>query len=160
MDALVEARMQMIEAGGRTAETFGVNGLLGRIYVLLYLRPEPACLDEISTELGVSKASASIACRQLQSWGGIKSVWRKGDRRDFYEAETNLKALLRNGLIEGVNKKLESAQVQIEQCRDLLTAHGQNQPKSGFVLERLGEAERMRKKIHSLLNNPLLRKLL
>ena len=160
MDALVEARMQMIEAGGRTAETFGVNGLLGRIYVLLYLRPEPACLDEIAHELGVSKASASIACRQLQSWGGVKSVWRKGDRRDFYEAETNLKALLRNGLIEGVNKKLESAQVQIEQCRDLLTAHGQHQPKSGFVLERLDEAERMRKKIHSLLNNPLLRKLL
>ena len=160
MDALYEARMQMIEAGGRTAESFGISGLLGRIYMFLYLSGEAQSLAEIAEGLGVSKASASIACRQLQSWGGIRSVWRKGDRRDFYEAETNLKALLRNGLIEGVNKKLESAQVQIEQCRDLLTAHGQHQPKSGFVLDRLGEAERMRKKIHSLLNNPLLRKLL
>ena len=80
--------------------------------------------------------------------------------RSYCETKPHLKALLRIGLIEGVNKKLESAQVQIEQCRDLLTAHGQHQPKSGFVLERLEEAERMRKKIHSLLNNPLLRKLL
>jgi DNA-binding transcriptional regulator GbsR (MarR family) len=160
LDALVEARQQMIEAGGRTAETFGVNGLLGRIYVLLYLRPEAACLDEIASDLGVSKASASIACRQLQRWGAIKSVWRKGDRRDFYEAETNLKALLRNGLLEGVNKKLDSAEIQIRECRALLERHGQAQPKAGFVLERLGEAEKLRKKIHSLLNNPLLRKLL
>ncbi|MFO1528712.1 MAG: hypothetical protein U1F77_02990 [Kiritimatiellia bacterium] len=37
MDALVEARMQMIEAGGRIAESFGISGLLGRICMFLYL---------------------------------------------------------------------------------------------------------------------------
>jgi DNA-binding transcriptional regulator GbsR (MarR family) len=159
MDALGEARMQMIEAGGRTAETFGVNGLLGRIYMMLYLHPDPACLDEIAHDLGVSKASASIACRQLQSWGAVKPVWRKGDRRDFYEAETNLKTLLRNGLMDGIAKKLDSAQVQIDQCRTLLETHADDSPRATFVLERLGEAEKLRKKVHSLLNNPLLRKL-
>lgn len=159
MDALGEARMQMIEAGGRTAETFGVNGLLGRIYMMLYLHPDPACLDEIARDLGVSKASASIACRQLQSWGAVKPVWRKGDRRDFYEAETNLKTLLRNGLMDGIAKKLDSAQVQIDQCRTLLESQPDASPRAAFVLERLGEAEKLRKKVHSLLNNPLLRKL-
>jgi DNA-binding transcriptional regulator GbsR (MarR family) len=160
VDALAEARLQMIEAGGRTAETFGVNGLLGRIYMLLYLRREPACLDEIAAELGVSKASASIACRQLQSWGGLQPVWRKGDRRDFYAAETNLRDLLRHGLLEGVNKKLASAEEQIRQCRRVLADHGESREDSSFVLGRLDEAERLRKKIQSLLNNPLLRKLL
>ena len=48
MDALYEARMQMIEAGGRTAESFGISGLLGRIYMLLYMSKEPQCLDDIA----------------------------------------------------------------------------------------------------------------
>lgn len=160
MDALVEARMQMIEAGGRTAESFGISGLLGRIYMFLYLSREPQCLAEIAMELGVSKASASIACRQLQSLVAVKPVWRKGDRRDFYEAETNLRTLLRKGVLDGVNRKLDSAREQIRQCHDLLTRHAGENPRADFVLQRLKEAEKVRDKIHSLLNNSFLQKLL
>ena len=160
MDALYEARMQMIEAGGRTAESFGISGLLGRIYMFLYLSGEAQSLAEIAEGLGVSKASASIACRQLQSLAAIKPVWRKGDRRDFYEAETNLRTLLRQGVLDGVNKKLESAREQIRQCHDLLTRHAEGNPRADFVLQRLKEAENVRDKIHSLLNNPFLQKLL
>ena len=160
MDALVEARMQMIEAGGRTAESFGISGLLGRIYMLLYMSKEPQCLADIAEALGVSKASVSIACRQLQALAALKPVWRKGDRRDFYEAETDLRTLLRNGVIDSLNKKLDSARVQIDQCQALLARHAQGEPRADFVQQRLGEAERLRRKVHSLLNNPLLRKLL
>ena len=159
MDALVEARMQMIEAGGRTAESFGISGLLGRIYMFLYLSREPQCLAEIAEGLGVSKASASIACRQLQSLAAVKPVWRKGDRRDFYEAETNLRTLLRKGVLDGVNRKLDSAREQIRQCHDLLNRHAAGGEHAAFVLQRLKEAEKVRAKLHFLLNNPLLQKL-
>ncbi len=71
MDSLHPAKREMIEAGGRTAQSFGLNRLLGQIYVLLYLTPHPLTLDDIAQALGVSKASVSIACRQLESWAAV-----------------------------------------------------------------------------------------
>ncbi|MFO1528711.1 MAG: hypothetical protein U1F77_02985 [Kiritimatiellia bacterium] len=88
----------------------------------------------------------------------MKPVWRKGDRRDFYEAETNLRTLLRKGVLDGVNRKLDSAREQIRQCRDLLDRHASGE-RAIFVLQRLREAEKVRAKLHFLLNNPLLQKL-
>ncbi|MFH1026858.1 MAG: MarR family transcriptional regulator, partial [Pseudomonadota bacterium] len=90
----------MIEAGGRTAQSFGLNRLFGQIYILLYLSDEACSLDLLAEQLGVSKASVSIACRQLETWGAVHRSWVKGDRRDYYVAETNFNNILRNGLLD------------------------------------------------------------
>jgi len=160
-DPLQAAKWEMVEAGGRTAQSFGLNRLLGQIYMWLYMSHEPACLDELAESLGVSKASVSIACRQLLSLGGLKRVWRKGDRRDFYEAETDLRGLLQNGLMREVRKKLESAKVQLDLCETMIAqAEGGQTQESSFLRARLGEAARYRKRIESLVNNPLVLRLI
>jgi DNA-binding transcriptional regulator GbsR (MarR family) len=157
-DSMQQAMWEMIEAGGRTAETFGVSRLLGQIYTLLYLRNEPLSLDDIATELAVSKASVSIACRQLATFGALHRSTRRGDRRDFYEAVQDFRGLLQNGLLPILEKKLESARIQIDKCRRML-AEGNDGP-SHRLLERLDEAETRRKKISDLIGNPLVRRLL
>ncbi len=161
MSPLHSATWEMIEAGGRTAQSFGLSRLFGQIYVLLYLSQEAQSLDEIANQLGVSKASVSIACRQLESWGALRCGWKKGDRRDYYQAETDIGGLINGGLMTSVNKKLESARVQIERSLDLLS---QNSAASDehvkFLKQRLQEAETRRARIAALLNNPLVRKLL
>ncbi|MFO1531132.1 MAG: hypothetical protein U1F77_15695 [Kiritimatiellia bacterium] len=68
--------------------------------------------------------------------------------------------MLRQGVLDRVNKKLESAREQIRQCHDLLVRHAEGNPRADFVLQRLKEAENVRDKVHSLLNNPFLQKLL
>lgn len=155
-----EALWQMIEAGGRTAETFGVSRLFGQIYALLYLRNMPLSLDEMVEELAVSKASISIACRQLHSFGAVRRVTQKGDRRDFYEAVQDFRGLLQNGLLPAVEKKLDSARRQIEQCRVLLEAAENHQPEVSQLIARLDEAEERRARIDGLIRNPLIRKML
>lgn len=150
----------MIEAGGRTAQSFGLSRLFGQLYVLLYLQKNPLCLDELASQLGVSKASISIACRQLDSWGAVRCVWVKGDRRDFYQAETDLGNLVRGGLMPSLNKKLESARKQIERSMQMLEQHDGDAASSSFVRQRLQEAEKRRARVAALLNNPLLRRLL
>ena len=150
------ARNELIDAGGRTAQSFGLNRLLGKIYVLLYMQPEPLSLDELMEELGVSKASVSIACRQLQSLGALRRVWQKGDRRDYYEAVTDLKELVQNGLLREVEKKLDSAGVQLERCRAVLEEGGSGED-TAFMLQRLEKAEALRKKFRGVLGNRLLR---
>jgi DNA-binding transcriptional regulator GbsR (MarR family) len=160
MSDLHAAEWEMMEAGGRTVQSFGLNRLFGQIYALLYLSPEPACLDMIAERLGVSKASVSIACRQLQSWGAVHRVWQKGDRKDYYAAEQDFRAIIKNGLLPSFNKKLESAKRQIERSAAQLEDHGIPPEKSRFLKEQLREAERLRANISRLLNNPLVRKML
>ena len=155
-----EAWWQMVEAGGRTAQTFGVSKLFGQIYTLLYLKNHPMSLDHMIDELEVSKASVSIACRQLHSFGAIRRITQKGDRRDYYEAVQDFRGLLQNGLLPAVEKKLESAHRQIELCRELLEKAGDHDQESEHLIRRLDEAEERRAKISDLIKNPLIRRML
>jgi DNA-binding transcriptional regulator GbsR (MarR family) len=151
---------EIIDAGGRTAQSFGLNRLLGQIYVYLYLSADPRSLDEIVEQLGVSKASASIACRQLESWSAVRRIWKKGDRKDYYCAETDVGNLVNGGLLASVNKKIESARVQIARSLALLDSDGAgNSAQVAFLKKRLREAESRRARIAGVLNNPLIRKL-
>lgn len=160
MNQLRHAKAEMIEAAGRTAQTFGLNRLLGQIYCHLYLSPEPLCLDDLVERLGMSKASISIACRQLQSWGAVRQVWKKGDRKDYYEAETDFGRLLDNGLLASLSKKLESAGTQIERSMQFIDESGEDGSEATFARERLEKANNYRKRIEGLLNNPIVRKIL
>jgi DNA-binding transcriptional regulator GbsR (MarR family) len=163
----VAARRKFIEAGGHTTQSFGLGRIIGQIYSLLYLSPTPLCLDEIAEELGVSKASVSTTIRQLQSWTAVKRVWMKGDRRDFYEAETDFKSVIRRGLLATMRKKLETAGTQIDHIETCLqeaktNANGsqENGKDMQVVIERLERAKQFHGKVHGLLSNPLLDHLL
>jgi DNA-binding transcriptional regulator GbsR (MarR family) len=154
------AKWEMVEAGGRTAQTFGLSRLFGQIYTYLYLCSEAQSLDELAEGLGVSKASVSIAARQLESWGAVRRVWRKGDRRDFYEAEADFRSLIHGGLFTSLNKKLDSARLQIRRSIQLLEESGPDGAEHAFLKKRLEEAEDRRARLEKLLNNPLVRRLL
>lgn len=160
MTAIDRVRLEMIDAGGRTVQTFGLNRLLGQLYTLLYLSPEPLSLDEMAAELSVSKASISIACRQLAAWGALRQVWQRGDRKDYYTAERDFKAILNGGILESLRKKLDSAQRQIERSLSMLEASGADGDQGKYIQERLKEAEKFRSRMQRLIDNPLVRKVL
>ena len=147
---------EMVEAGGRTSQSFGLTRLFGQIYMYLYLSRQLQSLDDVAQALGVSKASVSIAARQLESWGAVRRVWKRGDRRDYYEAEMDIRRLISQGVLTSVNKKLESARNQIARSIRLLEEQGGDVEELAFLRERLAEAERRRSRLEGLLNNPLI----
>lgn len=159
-ETIPEAVQELIEAGGRTAQTFGVSRLLGQLYMLLYLSPEPRSLEDLAEALGVSKASVSIAARTLASWGAAKRSWVKGDRRDYYEAVTDLRAILHGGVLPAFVKKLESARIQIERCMELVDKSNGNEATKKFLRERLKLAEQRRRKLANLIDHPVIRQFL
>ena len=159
------ARRRFVEAGGHTTQSFGLGRILGQIYALLYLSPTPLCLDDITAELGVSKASVSTTIRQLEKWSAVKRVWIKGDRKDFYEAETDFATVLRSGLLETVRKKLDTAGVQIGSVESSLReamkkANGDSRKEYEQVVARLDRAKQFHARVDGLLRNPLLEHLL
>jgi DNA-binding transcriptional regulator GbsR (MarR family) len=161
----LDARRKFVEAGGHTTQSFGLGRIIGQIYALLYLSPAPMCLDDIASELDVSKASVSTTVRQLERWAAVKRVWVRGDRRDYYEAETDFHAVLRHGLLSTMRKKLETAGGQLTHVEATLKQaqsknNGAGDEQMQVVAERLARAKQFQTKLHELLTNPLIDHLL
>ncbi len=92
---LSKTRLELIEAAGRLSQLVGRPRTIGQIFGLLYLSPRALTLDEIAELLEISKASASTGTRQLLALHAIRQVWKPGDRKDFLEAEPELREVLR-----------------------------------------------------------------
>jgi DNA-binding transcriptional regulator GbsR (MarR family) len=159
---------RFIEAGGNTTHGFGLGRLIGRMFALLYLHPRPLSLEDIATRLNISKASASLTARQLADWRAIRRVPMEGDRRDYYEAETQFRLIVREGLLPGVRKKLQSAGVQIDRTlaadpAAAMTTDPTDSPtpaEAREIRKRLRAARALHGKLNALLGSRLLDHLL
>ena len=102
---LQEARRRLVETGGRTSQDFGTGRIVGQVLVHLYLQQSECSLDNIAEDLGLSKASVSIAVRQLEKFGLARKVWRSGDKRNYYKSAENIGKALQQGLLSLVRQK-------------------------------------------------------
>ncbi|MFY8215999.1 MAG: GbsR/MarR family transcriptional regulator [Chthoniobacterales bacterium] len=75
---------------------------VGEIFGLLFSTQSPLSLDQVVALLGISKGSASQGLRWLRDVGAVRTVYVDGDRRDHYEAETELRSLILGFLRENV----------------------------------------------------------
>lgn len=79
---------------GRAAAVYGLNPLLGRLYGLLVLSPQPLTLDDLAERVGAAKSTISVAMRNLEKARVVRREWKRGDRRDFFVARTDVHAVL------------------------------------------------------------------
>src|SRR3982074_3081764 len=79
-----------VEGMGAAAATSRIlTQLQGQIFGLLYLRPTPVSLDELTDELQQSKSNVSVNVRGLIDWQLVRRVRVPGSRKDHYEAATD-----------------------------------------------------------------------
>jgi DNA-binding transcriptional regulator GbsR (MarR family) len=69
---------------------WGVNRSVSQIQALLYLSERPLTAEEIAGKLGLARSNISTSIRELMAWDLIRRVPVKGDRREHFEAETDL----------------------------------------------------------------------
>jgi len=163
----MEEKRRFIEAGGNTTHAFGLGRLIGRVYALIYLSPAAVPLEEIATQLAISKASASIVLRQLASLHAVRLEVRPTDRRDFYQAETNFSTILNHGLLPGIRKKLHSAGVQIQRTLaadpanpSAVAASVYTRDQQAEIRRRLKSAQTLHRRLDRLLASKLLARFL
>jgi DNA-binding transcriptional regulator GbsR (MarR family) len=79
-----------VEGMGAACASSGVlTQLQGRIFGFLYLQPGSVSLDEITSELGLSKGNISVNIRGLVDWHLVRRVSMAGSRKDHYEAASD-----------------------------------------------------------------------
>jgi DNA-binding transcriptional regulator GbsR (MarR family) len=69
---------------------WGVNRSVAQIHALLYLSTKPLTADEIAAALGMARSNVSNSIKELLSWDLIRRVPIRNDRREHFEAETDL----------------------------------------------------------------------
>jgi HTH-type transcriptional regulator, glycine betaine synthesis regulator len=137
---LAQAREQLIQEIGRLSAFAGFNKAMGQIYGLLYLTKDPLSLGEIAEQLDISKGNASLNIKTMQRWGLIQPVSKKGDRRDYYLAETDFGKIVQDILTERDKKEFDHALEAISGILDSVkTKNGaKEEADNRFYQERLG----------------------
>ncbi len=70
----------------RICRLYGVSPLIGRLYGVLFLAPEPMSLDELCEAVSAAKSTVSVALRKLLAFRAVRRLPPRNDRRDYYEA--------------------------------------------------------------------------
>jgi len=138
-----EIREGLMEAMGRITSFWGFSKIMGQLYGLLYLSSKPLTLDEMSDSLSISKGNASINIRALERWNMVKTVWVKGDRKDYYEAETDFWKIVKGVLREREKKEFDLALNSVSNLlRKSMEAQKSNKTtETAFAIDRLKKLE-------------------
>jgi DNA-binding transcriptional regulator GbsR (MarR family) len=155
-----EARRKLEELGGRTAQDLGLGRIVGQLLVYLYFQPKECSLDQIETDLGLSKAAVSVAARQLDMLGLVKRVWVAGDKRSYYKSADNIATALGNGLLSMLRRRLEYIDNEFRQISDELATGLADDPKDTdltFISNRVQRAQVLQSRLLKLLNSPIMK---
>jgi len=75
---------------GEMGSQWGVNRSVSQVHALLYVSECPLTADDIAATLQMARSNVSNSIKELLAWGLIRRVPIKGDRRDHFEAETDI----------------------------------------------------------------------
>ena len=151
---------RFIEDTGNATQSFGLGRVIGQIYAYLYFSKEPQNLADMQNSLAISKGSASTGVRQLEQWGGVRKVWVKGDRKDYYIVEDWFGKILKNAVLDTVGKKMMSYSSLLDDVEtDLVDLNGGNGDVD-FLRERIDHLRVFQKRTEKLWNSPVLKMLM
>jgi DNA-binding transcriptional regulator GbsR (MarR family) len=145
---LVAVRDSMLDGLGQLAEYFGFSKVMGQLYAALLMSPKPLSLDDMMELLSISKASVSMNMRTLEHMGMVRQAWvrGRGDRRKFYEAETDFWEIISNILsgreMRDVERALSVMNEDVERLSATMTAMGEDDQKlAQLYLERIAQMQ-------------------
>jgi DNA-binding transcriptional regulator GbsR (MarR family) len=110
---------------------------MGAIFGVLYLSPAPLSLDEIVQQTGLTKGAVSTEIRALARMGLVHRSSRLGDRKDYYEAETDFYASIRSILKERQNSEFDRAIRSVRETLATMEANWIENDEWNFVYERV-----------------------
>ena len=136
-NSLTKIKKDFTQGLSEISRFWGFPKGMGAIFAVLYLSPAPLSLDELVQETGLTKGAISTEIRALARMGLVHRSTKLGDRKDYYEAETDFYAAIRSILKERQNSEFDRA---IRSVRETLAAMEENWVEDEdwhFVYERV-----------------------
>ena len=138
---LKQVRSRFIEGMGEISRFWGFTSVMGQMYGTLYLSPDPLTADEMAEALTISKGNVSITLKNLDRWGMTRKSRRKGDRKEYFEAEPNFLKIFVNMMSERRNRDFDRSLNTVGECLNRL-AKTNGSKEAAFMKERLANMHR------------------
>jgi len=106
---LPQLKQDFIEGLSQISRFWGFPKGMGAIFAVLYISPTPLSLDEVVQQTGLTKGAISTEVRTLARMGLVHRSSKLGDRKDYYEAESDFYKSIRSILKERQNSEFDSA---------------------------------------------------
>lgn len=151
---LSQLKQDFTEGLSQISRFWGFPKGMGAIFAVLYLSPTPLSLDEIVTQTNLTKGAISTEVRSLARMGLVHRSSKLGDRKDYYEAESDFYKSIRSILKERQNNEFERALLSVRETLQKLEAGSVSgdEAEVQFVYERVQALQEFFNAIDSLSN--------
>jgi DNA-binding transcriptional regulator GbsR (MarR family) len=104
--------LQWGDLGGQ----WSVNRSVSQIHALLYLSEVPMTAEDIAEVLSLARSNVSTSIKELLTWNLIRRVPLRNDRRDHFEAETDVWEIAARIAAGRKQREIDPAIVALEGC--------------------------------------------
>lgn len=116
LDEMPLALQRFILHWGDMGGTWGVNRTVAQIHALLYMSERPLNAEDITLILGVARSNVSNSLKELLAIKTIRRVPIAGDRRDYFEAETDVWEIAKRVAAERKAREIDPALETLNYC--------------------------------------------
>lgn len=139
-DLVRAAQDQFVIEWGRMSSSWGINRTMAQIHALLLVTGSPHTVDDLIERLHISRGNASMTLRDLMDWGVIQRFRKPGDRKDIYQADSDIVHMFARVVRERKRREIDPTLAAIRECLAMI-------PES----DTSEEAETLRQRLKSLL---------
>ncbi|MEM0984321.1 MAG: transcriptional regulator [Planctomycetota bacterium] len=107
-----------VEAWGRMGSVWGISRTMAEVHALLYITGDAMCTDDVMSALEISRGNASMSLRALLDWGVVTRAHRRGDRKDYFQAEQDVWSIFRAIVRERMKREVDPLLVSLHEIRD------------------------------------------
>lgn len=115
---LVKAQDEFVAAWGQMGSSWGISRTMAEVHALLYISGRAMNTDEVMERLRISRGNASMSLRSLVEWGIVQRVHKRGDRKEYFEAEQEVWALARTVIRERLRREILPMLATLFEIRD------------------------------------------
>jgi len=136
---LKQARDEFVAQWGAMGSQWGINRTMAQIHALLMISPAPLSTDDVMEELEISRGNAHTNLKELVAWGLVRGVVKKGERRDYFEAEKDVWKMFTTITRERKKREIQPALSVLTHCAE--TTEGLDSPEAKAFYNQIRQLE-------------------
>ena len=117
---LDDCKMLLVRRWGEMGGYWGINRTMAEIHALLFVTRRALCTDDIMERLKISRGNASMNLRALVDWGLIERVHKIGDRKEYFQGDTDVWHMFETIMRERRRREVEPIVTTIDRCREMV----------------------------------------
>jgi DNA-binding transcriptional regulator GbsR (MarR family) len=118
VNRLQEVREGFVAQWGVLGTQWGINRTMAQIHALLMTGVEAMSTDEVMEALEISRGNAHTNLKELVNWGLLRIVTKKGERKEYFEAEKDVWEIFRRIVEQRKRRELDPALQAVEACAE------------------------------------------